>query len=61
VVRLDEQSGVLAPQGGQKHKDTKEGSFLNTGFGGSPTSAFYGDTGGASRFFKQVGGGKVSE
>lgn len=61
VARLDEQSGVLAPQGSQKHKDTKEGSFLETGFGGSPTSTFYGDTGGASRFYKQVGGGKVSE
>lgn len=56
VARLDEQSGVLAPQGGQKHKDTKEGSFLETGFGGSPTSTFYGDTGGASRFYKQIGG-----
>jgi hypothetical protein len=54
VLALDEQSGVLAPQGGQKHKDTKEGSFLDTGFGGSPTSSFYGDQGGASRFFKQV-------
>jgi hypothetical protein len=60
VARLDEQSGVLAPQGGQKHKDTKEGSFLDTGFGGSPTSSFYGDKGGASRFFKQVGGTKDS-
>ena len=58
VQEMDEQSGVLAPQGGQKHKDkdTKEGSFLDTGFGGSPTSSFYGDKGGASRFFKQIGG-----
>jgi hypothetical protein len=54
VSDLDSQSGVLAPQGAQKRKDTKDSSFLGTGFGGATGSTFYGDTGGASRFFKQV-------
>lgn len=54
VAALDSQSGDLAPQGGQKKVDTGDKSFLGTGHGGAPDSTFYGDRGGASRFFKQV-------
>lgn len=57
VAALDSQSGDLAPQGGQKKVDTGDKSFLGTGHGGAPDSTFYGDRGGASRFFKQVKGG----
>ena len=53
VAALDAQSGVLSPQGSPKRVDTRDSSFLGTGFGGGVTT-FYGDTGGASRFFKQV-------
>ena len=53
VAGLDQQSGVLSPQGSPKRVDTRDSSFLGTGFGGDVTT-FYGDTGGASRFFKQV-------
>ena len=56
VKALDEQSGNLLPQGSQKKLDTAANSFLGTGYGGSEKSTYYGDTGGASRFFKQVGG-----
>lgn len=52
VAALDAQSGVLSPQGSPKRVDTRDSSFLGTGFGGGATT-FYGDTGGASRFFKQ--------
>ena len=58
VKTLDEQSGNLLPQGSQKKLDTAANSFLGTGYGGSEKSTYYGDTGGASRFFKQVGGSK---
>jgi hypothetical protein len=53
VAALDAQSGSLAPQGGQKRLDTGGKSFLGTGHGGAMDSTFYGDSGGASRFFKQ--------
>ena len=54
VAALDTQTGDLAPQGGQKKQDTGDKSFFSTGYGGAPDSTFYGDKGGASRFFKQV-------
>lgn len=57
VATLDSQSGDLAPQGAQKKLDTGDKSFLGTGHGGATDSTFYGDRGGASRFFKQVKGG----
>lgn len=47
VKMLDEQSGTLAPQGGRKLKDCPSDMFA----GGSKDSTFYGDRGGASRFF----------
>lgn len=47
VAGLDEQSGSLSPQGGRKKKDCPSEMFA----GGSKDSTFYGDTGGASRFF----------
>ena len=58
VAALDAQTGQLAAQGSPKKKDTGEKSFLGTGHGGVADSTFYGDVGGASRFFKQVGGKK---
>jgi len=51
VAALDDQSGDLAKQGSPKITDTKEVSVL---YGGGAISTFYGDTGGASRFFKTV-------
>jgi hypothetical protein len=56
VAALNTQSGILAPQGGQKRLDTGGTSFLGTGHDGAMDSTFYGDTGGASRFFKQFVG-----
>jgi hypothetical protein len=53
VTGIDQQSGVLSPQGSPKKSDTRGSSFLGTGFGGAPTT-FYGEAGWASRFFKQV-------
>ncbi len=44
---LDEQSGVLTPQGSRKLKDKPSATFA----GGSKDSSFFGDKGGASRFF----------
>jgi len=53
IAALDEQRGVLLPQGAPKQKNTKDSAW----FGGEDAdSTFYGDTGGASRFFKQFGG-----
>jgi len=45
---LDEQSGELIKQGSQKIKDTEDSTWFG---GGSNDSTFYGDKGGASRFF----------
>lgn len=44
---LDEQSGALTKQGSRKLKDCPSEMFA----GGSKDSTFYGDSGGASRFF----------
>ncbi len=44
---LDEQSGTLSKQGSKKLKDCPSDMFA----GGSKDSTFYGDKGGASRFF----------
>lgn len=60
VARLDEQSGErkttwIAPS----HKNNRDGDFM--GALNHPGHQGYNDTGGASRFYKQVGGGKVSE
>lgn len=44
---LDEQSGALSKQGSRKLKDCPSEMFA----GGSKDSTFYGDSGGASRFF----------
>lgn len=44
---LDAQSGNLSKQGSRKLKDCPSDTFA----GGSKDSSFYGDTGGASRFF----------
>ena len=57
VAELDGQTGSLLPQGAPKLKNTKDTSFLGIQFGGASDSTFYGDSGGASRFFKQIGGG----
>ena len=56
VAALDEQTESLTRQGSPKKVDTGDKSFLGTGHGGAANSTFYGDTGGASRFFKQFGG-----
>lgn len=48
VENLDEQSGELDPQGSQKRKDTSNYSWFG---GGSAKSTYFGDEGGASRFF----------
>jgi len=53
AAALDRQTGDLAPQGGPKQKDTGDTAWFG---GGDADSTFYGDAGGASRFFKQVGG-----
>lgn len=47
---LDEQTGELLPQGGLKKTDISKSSWFGVG---TPlkTQAFYGDSGGASRFF----------
>jgi hypothetical protein len=47
VAELDRQSGALAKQGGRKKTDCPSVMFA----GGSKDSTFYGDSGGASRFF----------
>jgi DNA modification methylase len=47
VAELDRQSGELAKQGAPKIKDTADSAM----FGGGSPDGFYGDTGGASRFF----------
>ena len=57
VARLDEQSGErkttwIAPS----HKNNRDGDFM--GALNHPGHQGYNDTGGASRFFKQVGGGE---
>ena len=66
VARLDEQSGVIKgvvrqPTG--KAVYPTEGTAMNWNSNSviDNTVRGFGDTGGASRFFKQVGGGKVSE
>ena len=66
VARLDEQSGVIKgvvrqPTG--KAVYPTEGAAMNWNSNSviDNTVRGFGDTGGASRFFKQVGGGKVSE
>jgi hypothetical protein len=59
VARLDEQSGVLTSGKPAGCRNTG-GNMLAGGGNQHPLSGF-GDTGGASRFYKQVGGGKVSE
>jgi len=64
VARLDEQSGVLTT-GGKASGPTKnaigDGVLYGTADGQRAEVPFYNDTGGASRFYKQVSGGKVSE
>ena len=60
VPRLDEQSGErkttwIAPS----HKNNRDGDFM--GALNHPGHQGYNDTGGASRFYKQVGGSKVPE
>ena len=66
VARLDEQSGVITgvvrqPTG--KAVFPTEGTAMNWNSNSviDNTVRGFGDTGGASRFYKQVGGGKVSE
>jgi len=66
VARLDEQSGVIKgvvrqPTG--KAVYPTEGTAMNWNSNSviDNTVRGFGDTGGASRFYKQVGGGKVSE
>ena len=66
VARLDEQSGVIKgvvrqPTG--KAEYPTEGAAMNWNSNSviDNTVRGFGDTGGASRFFKQVGGGKVPE
>lgn len=46
---LDEATAELLPQGGPKRKDTADSAW----FGGGHPEGFYGDSGGASRFFFQ--------
>lgn len=53
VAALDGQTSNLLPQGAPKQKNTGESAWFG---GGAANSSFYGDAGGASRFFKQVGG-----
>lgn len=53
VFWLDSQSGLCPPAGGPKKTDSGEKSIFGIG---APPTQFYRDTGGASRFFKQVGG-----
>jgi len=59
VARLDEQSGVLTS--GKPAGCRNTGGNLLAGGGNQHPLSGFGDTGGASRFYKQVGGGKVSE
>lgn len=52
TASFDKQTGNLLKQGAPKRKDTKDTAQM---YGGGQVSTFYGDTGGASRFFKIVG------
>lgn len=58
VMELDAMSGEVRSAGSPKYADSKDTSFFSSGFGGAPGDGFYADKGGASRFFKQVGGQK---
>jgi hypothetical protein len=55
VAALDRGTEGLLPQGAPKRKDTNDTAWFG---GGSSDSTFYGDAGGASRFFKHLGGQK---
>lgn len=55
VARLDEQSGVLT-SGVMKGQQRGWGFHGIYGASGNTEATCYGDTGGASRFYKQVGG-----
>lgn len=58
VAALDEQSGTTTSSGGRAYQNTNDmfsGGWSHKG-GGVAEDPGYGDTGGASRFYKQVGG-----
>jgi hypothetical protein len=52
---LDRDTADLLPQGGPKRKNTRDSAWFG---GGDPDGDFYGDSGGASRFFLQFRGGR---
>ncbi len=60
VARLDEQSGTTKSSGGRIGNKDGGGIYSGGGLKGpyAPGDPGFGDTGGASRYFKQVGGGK---